>query len=228
MDVFQNQVHPQLAVYSTFCGTTNNKTFHEKPVESEYKHFFISNNQDVLSIAMNLGWEPLFIDLEVSDNLVLSAHQAKIAKAIPHRFQQLNEFEFTFYKDDKIDVDLEKIISHIPILQENNSPLAIRPHLFLAGNNLFEFGEAMLQARYKAQWAQTVRYITEQIANGYNLECQMYWTSAILRNMRHPDIQLFNETWFENIQRCGIECQISFNFVAQKFPSISLLPLDIR
>ena len=112
------------------------------------------------------------------------------------------------------------------ILEDSNACLAVRPHPFLSKNNLFEFGESMQQPRYKAQWAQTVNFITEQIANGYKLECQMYWTSAILRNMRHPDIQSLNETWFSDIQRCGIECQISFNFVAQRFPII-MLPLDI-
>jgi hypothetical protein len=116
---------------------------------------------------------------------------------------------------------------YLAILKESNSSLAIRPHPFLSNNVLFEFGEAILQPRYKSQWTQTIKYITEELGNGYKLECQLYWTSAILRNMKHPDIEILNNTWYEHILRCGIECQVSFDFVAQKFQSITLLPLDI-
>ncbi len=110
-------------------------------------------------------------------------------------------------------------------MKEKNASLAIPKHAFLENNNLFEFGEAMRQPRYKMRWEQAVNYITEQISAGYKLECQMYWTAAIIRNMRHPDIVTLNETWYSDVQRCGIECQISFNFVAQRFPSIILLSL---
>ena len=85
----------------------------------------------------------------------------------------------------------------------------------------------MLQSRYKVEWEKTVEYINSEINNGYKLESQMYWTSAILRNMKHEDINLINETWYDHIQKCGIECQISFNFISQRFRSISLLPDDI-
>jgi hypothetical protein len=116
---------------------------------------------------------------------------------------------------------------YLTILKESNASLAIRPHPFLSNNVLFEFGEAMLQPRYKSQWTQTIKYITEELENGYKLECQMYATGVILRNMKHPDIEILNTTWYEHIVRCGIECQVSFDFVAQKFQSIALLPSDI-
>ena len=73
----------------------------------------------------------MYLDLEVGEDAILSAAQAKIAKSIPHRYQQLNEFEFTFYKDDKLEVNLEKMISGVSILEDNNASLTIRPILFL-------------------------------------------------------------------------------------------------
>ena len=112
-------------------------------------------------------------------------------------------------------------------LKNAGSSLGIRAHPWLKNNNLFEFGEAMLQPRYKVEWTKTVNYINNAIKKGYVLESQMYWTSAILRNMKHSDIILLNEKWYNHIQKCGIECQISFNFISQKFSSITLLPIDI-
>lgn len=216
-----------LAIYSTYCGSTENRTLNPQPVDSRYPHFFISNNPEILSLAASVGWSPLFLDLPISEDPVVSAQQAKMAKAVPHLIPQLSGFHYSFYKDDKIEVNTKKINGYIDALNDSNSCVAIRPHPFLSNNVLFEFGQAMLQSRYKSQWSQAIKYIEEELENGYQLECQMYWTSAILRNMRHPDIQSLNNTWYKHIQRCGIECQISFNFIAQKFQSITLLPLDI-
>lgn len=211
------------SVYSTFCGSSKNKTFNPTPVLSDYPHLFLSNNQDVLSDAARMGWTPLFLEAQVSDDPILSVHQAKIAKAIPHIISQIDDFRFTLYKDDKINVDIDKIARFLPEFEATNSPLAARPHPFLAGNVLHEFGEAMLQPRYKSQMGQTVEYMMTELSNGSTLDCQLYATGVLLRNMRHPEIRGLNEMWFAHIQRCGIECQISFDFVAQKYPSISLL-----
>ncbi len=217
-----------LAIYSTYCGTTPNKTFNPKPVDSRYPHFFISNNRDVLAEAISAGWIPILLNVEVSENLVLSAHQAKMAKAIPHRISLIADFDYLFYKDDKIDVNVDRMGEFVSILENSGSALALRQHPFLPPNVLHEFGQAMLQPRYKAQWIQTVKYITEELGNGYKLERDnLYATGAILRNMKHPDIQKLNDTWYEHISRCGIECQISFHFIAQRFPSVTLLPSDI-
>jgi hypothetical protein len=217
-----------LAVYSTYCGTLENKTFNSKSVDSSYPHFFVSNNEEVLLEASRVGYIPINLQLEISDSPVLSAYQAKIAKVIPHVITPLSEYDFLFYKDDKILLSTKKIEESVIRLIDSDSSISIRPHPFLSGNILYEFGEAMLQPRYKSQWEQTVTYITEESKNGTQLECQMYWTSAILRNMRHLDTIKISELWWEHINRCGIECQISFNVIAQKFNSITLLPVSLE
>ena len=45
--------------------------------------------------------------------------------------------------------------------------------------------------------------------------------------MKHKDINLINEKWYNHIKRCGIQCQISFNFISQKFDTIRTLPDDL-
>jgi hypothetical protein len=217
-----------LAIYSTYCGATSNRTFSARPVDTRYPHFFISNNRDVLADAGSAGWTPVLLNVEVSDNQILSAHQAKIAKALPHRLAPLTGFDYLFYKDDKVEVNVGRMGEFVALMDKANAPLALRAHPFLPPNVLFEFGEAMLQPRYKTQWTQTVQYITEELRNGYKLECEtLYATGAILRNMKHPSTQALNEAWYEHIVRCGIECQISFHFIAQRFSPIAILPWNI-
>lgn len=214
-----------LAIYSTYCGTTHNKTFNPNPVDDRYPHFFISNNREILEQASSASWIPIFLNLEISDNPIISAHQAKIAKAIPHKIPQIANFDYLFYRDDKITLDVGRMIEFVSIQRKTDSPVAVRKHPFLPQNVLHEFGEAMRQPRYKAQWVQSAKYITDEVKEGYKLECaNLYATGAILRNMKHPDIQKLNEAWYEHILRCGIECQISFHFIAQRFSNIAILP----
>jgi hypothetical protein len=200
-------------------------TFNPHPISNDFPHFFISNNIEILEVVKNVGWTPIFLEGEISDDPVISATQAKIAKAVPNRFEELSNFDWLFYKDDKINFDVNRLDEFISLLNENNSPIGIRKHPFLPPNVLYEHITAHGIPRYAAQLDKIIQYITTEVKNGYKLDCEnLYWTSAILRNNKHPDVNKINETWYEHISRCGIECQISFHFIAQQFPNIVLLP----
>lgn len=216
-----------IAVYSTYCGTFGNKTFNTKQVSIKYPHYFVSNNIEILNIVAASGWIPIHLNSEVSDNAIVSAHQAKFAKAAPNFIPQLSKYQYILYVDDKIDFDAERLPEFIELLDKSDSALSIRAHPFLSGNILLEYGKAMQQSRYREQTGKIVSYITNKLKSGYQLESQMYWTSAILRNNHHRDTLQINQTWWKDIQHCGIECQISFDFIAQQFKSISLLPQSI-
>jgi len=218
---------PSVAVYSTYCGTNDNRTIVQQDLNRNFPHYYLSNNPDILRVAQGLGWIPVFLKLEISDDPVVCGHQAKIAKTVPHLFPVLGSFDYLFYIDDKRSFNAAILPALIQQLNTRDWSIAVRPHAFLSSNILFEFGQAMLQPRYRMQWANTVDYISRELREGFTLECQLYWTSAILRNMHHPDTRAINDLWYAHIQRCGTECQISFDFVAQRFRSVSLLPADI-
>ena len=217
----------ELAIYTTYCGTTKNRTLQLVPVCSEIPHFFVSNNDDILCLALDLGYIPVYLRCPVTDDPCVSSFQAKVAKVIPHTIEPLSKYDLLFYKDDKFYVDTSRIGEYARILIETGSSLSVRPHNLFAGNLLYEFGAAMSYMRYRHEWDKTIAYITEELRMGSRLDCQMHLTGAILRNMRHPDTIKINELWWSHVQRCGIECQISFNIIAQKFASISLLPVDL-
>jgi hypothetical protein len=167
--------------------------------------------------------------MELSGNRILSAHQAKVAKALPHLFPQLCAYKYLLYVDDKISFSLDSMKLWLSnSVGKKDWAIKIRKHPSLTGNILHEFGTAMIQPRYQAQRDQTTQYITHKVENGYKLDVEcLYWTSAILRNMQHPDTIKINEQWYEDILSCGIECQIAFDFVAQRFNSIQIMPEKI-
>ena len=223
--VSSNPFTKELAIYSTYFGSSTNKTFNANRVAAGLDHYFISNNKDILSDVAKAGWIPIFLNLEISTNRVLSAQQAKIPKALPHLFPELTAYQFLFYVDDKIDFDVSTLQSLREMMSKNNSSLMVRAHPSLHGNILNEFAAAMIQPRYQAQRDQTVEYIDNKLHEGLTLKVEhLYWTSAILRNMAHPETVGINEDWYANILECGIECQISFDFIAQKYSSIAVMP----
>jgi hypothetical protein len=218
-------LNPNLAIYTTFCGTSENFTFSARRY-TNYPSYFISNNTDVLKTAEQGGWVPLFLEGgEPVNDPIISATQAKFAKALPHRFPELEKYDFLFYVDDKYKIAEVLIPGLAASLRANRSPMAMKHHPWLPPNVLYEYTESLFQKKYCDQRQRMMDYIASQLREGLKIESKFHYaTGCILRDMRHPDTKTINEVWFSHIQQCGIECQISFFFTAQLFPNITLLP----
>jgi len=210
-----------LAIYSTYCGAGKNKTYVENDLKPGIGYYFISNNEDILREVERRGWHPIFLGLPVTNNLILSAQQSKVAKAMPQIFPQLKVAKKTLYVDDKLKFSTDKVQALAAWLEESTAPMAMREHPFLSGNVLNELCESMWHKRYQSQRGMLVDFITRRVDSGDSLSAKrMFLTGTILRNMQHSQIQEINERWYQYILECGIECQISFHFVAQKHPEI--------
>lgn len=219
----------KFAIYSTYCGPTSRRKFERKFIQSNVPHYFISNNLDVLDSAKKYGWTPFYLDIPVYDNLVYSAYQSKIAKALPHIFSFLNQHDYTMYLDDKLFFDEDLLYDFEKLLLNNEAALALREHDFLKANVLAEFAESMLQKRYYVLKDRTIKYLNIQINSGRSLQLsKLYRTGAIFRNMRHSRINEINENWYQNILDCGINCQISFDILAQSYKDIVTLPGHLK
>lgn len=222
---FKPPFKPNMAVYSTYCETLNNFTFCGCRYD-EYPSHFITNNPEILPIISANGWIPLLIeDMEPTDDPITSASQAKLAKAVPHRFEALNQYDYLFYTDDKYKLQESILPGLVASLRANSSPMAMKLHPWLKPNVLFEYTESLFQKRYLDQREAIISYMSSQLMAGLNVQTERHFTTnCILRDMRHPDIVNLNETWYQHIQSCGIQCQISFFFVSQLYPSITVLP----
>ena len=228
-----NKVEPpadagHFAGYSTFCGTTRALSLTADVRELVAPFYFVSNNDDALRKAEGLGWLPLYLNLPVSKDPVLAATQAKIAKAYPQAFAVLNRYAHLLYFDDKkhhapaqANAALERFASRSDVA------VAVPRHPFLGGGILQEFSQAMAQPRYRSQRFKMSGFITTQLEAGHKVsDVEMYWTAYIYRNMRHPDCEPISRAWYSAIGECGIECQVSFDFVAQRFESIEAYDLE--
>jgi hypothetical protein len=81
-----------------------------------------------------------------------------------------------------------------------------------------EYNESMNQERYRLESNKYKNYINNQIKNGLSEVTEHHCACGILiRNMKHEKMNELNETWYQHIQECGIQDQISFFFVKQLF-----------
>jgi hypothetical protein len=101
---------------------------------------------------------------------------------------------------------------------EQNYALMIRKHWYI--NTIWdEYNDSMFyHHRYRLQSEQILNYINKQKNNGLSEVAEHHCAcSLLIRNMKHEKINELNETWYQHIQECGIQDQISFFFVKQLF-----------
>jgi hypothetical protein len=222
-----------LAVYSTFCGTDSNAGCVVHPATTDYPCYMFSNNELFLERARSAGWIPVLLPqfMPPSEDATESAQQSKFAKTRPDLLAELQPYEFTLYTDTKLNLDQNLFHQCVYDLKVLGAPIGMREHWYLEHNIWYEFHEAIWQKRYEQQAAQMRDYILRRLkAPGFRASgdgVQLYATGVILRNMRHPDINRINAMWQADVDQCGIQCQISFFFVAQTIESVLMLPYNI-
>jgi hypothetical protein len=101
---------------------------------------------------------------------------------------------------------------------KENYALLLRKHWFINDNIWNEYNESILQDRYYLQKEKYINYINRQINNGLsNTTTNHCACGFLIRNMKHEKIIDINNTWYNHIQECGIQDQISFFFIKQLF-----------
>jgi hypothetical protein len=210
-----------LAFYTYFYGSNNNPAFYIPEVPTlKYKCYYFTNNMDMFNQLKKTKWIPVFSSIPISEDPIESCMAGKEIKVLPHKNDVLQSYSYLCYLDNKlnhIDIDfVERYINNYFI--KKNYALLLRIHQFVHEGVWNEFKESMLQERYRIQSEQYRAYIKTQVDNGLSETTKTHCTcNFLIRNMKHEKINLINETWYQHIQQCGIQDQISFFFVKQIF-----------
>jgi hypothetical protein len=229
-----------LAFYTCYYGSSNgNPSFvvSSPPSTTLYCYYF-TNNVDILAKLKDSGYIAVFDDKPVSDDLTVSATQAKHIKSCPHKYSELKDYDYLFYYDNKIRLRVGRI-EHVirSCFQQENFAFVITEHQTISCKKKKrehvsvwdEFKAAMPQRRYSIQRDKILKYIQTQSEKGLSLTAKdHYKTGLILRNMKHEKINDINETWYSHIEECGIDCQLSLFFVRQLFQEfIYMTPVEL-
>jgi hypothetical protein len=173
-------------------------------------------------IAQLSAWVCIYDELfEESNDASVSCMMSKRVKVLPHLYSQLVTYDYLCFLDSKsgnVNVPfVEEIINELFIHQ--NYAMLLRQHWFIKDSVWSEFNESMKQERYLKERDKYLDYMVRQIVDEEfcdttNIHCAC---GFIVRNMRHKVTREINELWFQHIEECGIQDQISFFFVKQRF-----------
>lgn len=186
--------------------------------------FFITNNNELAAAVPDSGWTSLLVDVplvnssESTENAVFNSFMSKSLKVYPQTYLT-KSYDFIVWFDNKYDLRADKVLA---VIKHWNTSVAMMLHRVYMGccGAESEFRKSINQPRYAVNQQAMSRYIEEEVAEGYDKSGRVvtYNTGFIIYNMHHPDTHKIQALWASHINRCGIMCQISFHFVAQRFP----------
>jgi len=165
-------------------------------------------------------WIGVFDDKPTTDDIIESNMVGKYIKACPHKYDELKNYDYLCYLDSKLGPVNETLVEEFiqKYFIEQNYALLLKKHWYIENHVWNEFAECFNKQRYRLQSDQIINYIVNQKRKGLCEITEHHCATCILiRNMKHEKINEINETWYQHILECGIECQISFFFVKQLF-----------
>jgi hypothetical protein len=173
-------------------------------------------------------WKVIFEDIPTKDDLNESCMVGKAVKACPHKYSSLSGYDYLCFLDSKI-ANLDETYIETMIKKyflEEHYALILRKHPAIQPNIAHELRASMWQPRYIKEAARYHDYIKKQNEAGLvNITKIHYACGVLLRNMKHEKIIDLNTAWYDHIQDCGIQDQISFFYVKQLFADV-LHPFD--
>uniref|UniRef100_A0A6C0HJM0 Uncharacterized protein n=1 Tax=viral metagenome TaxID=1070528 RepID=A0A6C0HJM0_9ZZZZ len=212
-----------LAFYTYFYGSNNNPAFKIPSVPSlKYKCFYYTNNITLIEQLHGTQWIGILDDRPTCDDLIESCMIGKHIKTMPHEYTELKDYDYLCYIDSKLDkvndIFVEDFIDKYFI--KETYALLIRSHP-VQRTVWEEYNDSMHQDRYMIQSDNYKKYIERQILRGLHEKVETHCACGFLiRNMKHVKMVEINTTWYEHINECGIQDQISFFFVKQIFSDV--------
>ena len=211
-----------LAFYTYFYGNNVNPAFKIPELPSlKYKCYYYTNNMSIIENLKNTNWIGIYDDKPIKDCLIESCMDGKHIKTMPQEYSHLKDYDYLCFLDSKLDKVNETFVENfiVKYFIEQNYALLLRKHPSICNNNVWnEFNESMLQKRYQIESEKYKNYINNQVKNGLSVITPLHCACGfMIRNMKHEKTIDINTTWYQHIQECGIQDQISFFFIKQFF-----------
>lgn len=211
-----------LAYYTCFYGSNNNIAFKIPELPSnKYECYYYTNNTDLYDKLLETKWIRIFIDKPTTDDVIESCMAAKEVKVLPEKYKEIQDYEYTVFLDSKLNLLNESLIENFieTYFVQQDYALLLRRHWYI--NNVWdEFNESLrYHQRYRMHEEIYRNYINEQINSGLSVNTNDIHCACglLIRNMKHPKMKEIDSLWYEHINKCGIQDQISFFFAKQFF-----------
>ena len=205
---------------------------------SSSKCIFFTNNPELKKEIEKKGWTPVFINMPLSDNSIVSSIQSKYIKFLQflnnNRFKQLKEkYTKILYFDHKFYVQFHHINKLINITINTNINIIIRETPTLKTSIWSEVNASKGQDRYKLGMSNTITLINNKIKLGeIQVNVRICNTGLIYYNDYCKVLPMLNNIYLMCTTLMQPECQIFWAIYSQQYtdliktiPFITLNPL---
>lgn len=211
-----------LAIVSGAFGKNNNESLIVHPSYDRFDCFFVTDNCILGERAQRLGWEIIWSYPKYNDNYeaALASKQLKTntqayLPSSPHSHQ----YKFVMWVDSKQRIEADEVVHFLSSSDDFCVAMVPHDHLHCA---LDEFNASQNQARYRRDKERMQTFMQKQREQGFlptstNIH---YLTGFIIWNLSHPKLAEMQSLWTDYISEVGIECQLSFYYVAERFRDV--------
>jgi hypothetical protein len=195
------------------------KYVHPSP-DNENSYFF-TNNKDLKDEIIRKGWNYVYVDKDLSNDIITSSLQSKYIKFLKflEDFPQFQSAEEIIYFDHKENVS-SATIEEIKILIDNNKDksLIIRQTPSNKTSVYHEVDAAMGQSRYVKNMNITKKFIKDVVStNEYRENVRICNTGLLIFLNRSSITELLNNVYDKCIEHEQPECQIYWSIFSQKY-----------
>jgi len=210
----------KLAFYTCYFGGIANYSRLIPPIPSiTYDCYFFTNDYELYNNLNHTNWIRVLLDIPIHNNHVHDAMASKEIRCCPHKFEILNNYEYLCWFDSKLKLYEEIIVNLITQLTDNNKIIVLSKHVYSDKFNSVwdEFNLAMEFDKYNQQRDKNIKYIQTQLNNGFSENINIHFCAGWTLKKMCKKTEEFGELWYSHIKECGIEDQISLQFIQQTY-----------
>lgn len=218
-----------LAVYTGFFGTSDNWANVVIDSPPGLDCYYFTNNPDTYAGLEHTSWKRVWVDLPILPDANEGARQSKHLRCCPQDYPELREYEYLVWMDSKLKVtDVTKLLEAVEDLRHSGAVWAFTRHPLPYTSVWDEYTQAIQYEKYAIDQDRYHAYIESRLKAGYREDVPQRVCCGFNIRKQGPKVDAIGRRWLLEIQECGIEDQISFQFVHQAHEEdILVLPYQV-
>lgn len=209
-----------LAFYTCYFGSDDSFSRAVPPVPSEkYDCYYFTNHYGIYVYLDSTRWKRVWMDKPIHNDDLKDTMESKEIRCCPERFPQLRGYDYLCWMDTKISLTSEEALEAMWCTLRASRTLCVAATAHPCGyeNVWGEYELAIQHERYAREKDTYKAYIENQLSRGMD-PSRPNRICAGFRLMKMNDRRKeLGETWLSHIHQCGIEDQISWQFVHQLY-----------
>ena len=221
----------RIAYYTCYFGGSQSYSKLIPPVPSQTEDcYYFTNNHEIYAALESTRFIAIFVsNIPVENEAIKDCMNTKELRSCPHRFDVLKKYRYYCWFDSKLTVFEDRVNSAIEEIENSSKLMAFTKHSY---SDRFtsvwdEYNLAIQYARYSQQSDMYRAYIERQLANGFSETISIHYCCGFSIRKNCRKVHEMGENWLHHIRQCGIEDQISFQFVIQTYGNY-ILPLEYQ